>query len=256
MKLYAIREVSEITGIKPVTLRAWQRRYGLIQPQRKESGHRLYTEENIEKIKLIQRWLAKGIAIGKVKALIESGEDIGSSPDSAVLTESEDLLIALSALNRGRAESVVSTVLKEYPLNIVMEQFFYPVLESLERVKASQRSLQKALLQSLMISKATSILEAENRAFKKLKALVINLDETGSLPAWMSAIELSDRGYSISFLDGVDDISGLTEMTDISRYDLIYLFSNSGLPAKTEQSILALRAKTEVDIETSALVNA
>lgn len=31
-KRYAIREVAEITGVKPVTLRAWQRRYNLVQP--------------------------------------------------------------------------------------------------------------------------------------------------------------------------------------------------------------------------------
>ncbi|MCG6506952.1 MerR family transcriptional regulator, partial [Vibrio parahaemolyticus] len=45
-KLYAIREVSEITGVKPVTLRAWQRRYNLVQPQRTAKGHRLYTDHD------------------------------------------------------------------------------------------------------------------------------------------------------------------------------------------------------------------
>ena len=53
-KLYAIREVSELTGVKPVTLRAWQRRYNLVQPQRTEKGHRLYTDQDIALIKLIQ----------------------------------------------------------------------------------------------------------------------------------------------------------------------------------------------------------
>ena len=44
-KLYAIRDVSDLTGVKPVTLRAWQRRYNLIQPQRTEKGHRLYANK-------------------------------------------------------------------------------------------------------------------------------------------------------------------------------------------------------------------
>ena len=38
---YPIREVSRLTGVNAVTLRAWQRRYGLVQPARTEKGHRL-----------------------------------------------------------------------------------------------------------------------------------------------------------------------------------------------------------------------
>lgn len=73
-KLYAIREISEITGVKPVTLRAWQRRYSLVQPQRTEKGHRLYTDEHIALIGEIQGWLSKGVPIGKVKDVLESNE--------------------------------------------------------------------------------------------------------------------------------------------------------------------------------------
>lgn len=36
--LYPIREVARLTGINPVTLRAWERRYGLIEPKRTEVG--------------------------------------------------------------------------------------------------------------------------------------------------------------------------------------------------------------------------
>ena len=38
--LYPIREVSRLTGVNSVTLRAWERRYGLIRPQRTPKGHR------------------------------------------------------------------------------------------------------------------------------------------------------------------------------------------------------------------------
>ncbi len=38
MAFYSIGEVAERCGINPVTLRAWQRRYGLLKPQRSEAG--------------------------------------------------------------------------------------------------------------------------------------------------------------------------------------------------------------------------
>ena len=42
-----IREVARQTGVNAVTLRAWERRYGLIVPQRTPKGHRLYSAEHV-----------------------------------------------------------------------------------------------------------------------------------------------------------------------------------------------------------------
>ncbi len=66
--LYPIREVSNLTGVNAITLRAWERRYGLIEPVRTEGGHRLYTLENIERIKAAVKLTEGGIPIGQVKA--------------------------------------------------------------------------------------------------------------------------------------------------------------------------------------------
>ena len=41
---YNIKAVSNILGIQPSTLRAWERRYHIIAPKRNHAGHRLYTE--------------------------------------------------------------------------------------------------------------------------------------------------------------------------------------------------------------------
>lgn len=72
MAYYSIGDVAERCGINPVTLRAWQRRYGLLKPQRSEGGHRLFDEEDIQRIEEIKRWISSGTPVGKVKALLET----------------------------------------------------------------------------------------------------------------------------------------------------------------------------------------
>lgn len=72
--LYPIRTVSALTGVNPVTLRAWERRYGLIRPQRTPKGHRLYTEADIDRIQHILELLDQGIPIGQTRRLIDSEE--------------------------------------------------------------------------------------------------------------------------------------------------------------------------------------
>ena len=72
-QLLPIREVVRLTGVNPVTLRAWERRYGLIQPLRTEGGHRLYSPADVEAIRSILTWTERGVAVSKVAQLLERG---------------------------------------------------------------------------------------------------------------------------------------------------------------------------------------
>ena len=87
MAYYSIGEVAERCGINPVTLRAWQRRYGLLKPQRSEGGHRQFDEEDVQRIEEIKRWIDRGVSVGKVKALLEGQQP--ESHDAAVLLQEE-----------------------------------------------------------------------------------------------------------------------------------------------------------------------
>ncbi|MGB5177623.1 MAG: MerR family transcriptional regulator, partial [Gammaproteobacteria bacterium] len=69
--LLPIRTVSILTGVNSVTLRAWERRYGLIIPQRTPKGHRLYTNQDVERINRIVELLNQGISVGHVKPLLD-----------------------------------------------------------------------------------------------------------------------------------------------------------------------------------------
>jgi DNA-binding transcriptional MerR regulator len=83
--LFPIREVSRLTGVNAVTLRAWERRYGLIQPTRTESGHRLYSQADIEQVRNILGWLERGVAVSKVGSILARGQAVAQavvSPDS------------------------------------------------------------------------------------------------------------------------------------------------------------------------------
>ena len=63
--LYPIRTVAAITGVNPVTLRAWESRYGLVRPRRTAKGHRLYSNREIDVINETLALLDKGVAISQ-----------------------------------------------------------------------------------------------------------------------------------------------------------------------------------------------
>ena len=75
-----IREVARQTGVNAVTLRAWERRYGLIVPHRTPKGHRLYSGYHVLRVMNILTWLNRGVSVSQVKHLIDSRQPDASVP--------------------------------------------------------------------------------------------------------------------------------------------------------------------------------
>ncbi|WP_076589554.1 MerR family transcriptional regulator [Vibrio ostreicida] len=231
MKKYAIREISDLTGVKPVTLRAWQRRYSLIEPERTEKGHRLYSEQHLQRINDIQSWLNKGVSIGKVKSLLEGGESVQETMVASplYLEDVESVLEALANLNKGRAETLIHSVMKEYPLNVVETQFIQPILNALSLVRQNLRSIPLGLFNTLMFNKLNSIIEAENKAAREGKCLFISFEGQADLGARLAALRLVEEGQNMTLIDGVDDLSGLVTHPRVREFSMISVYSDHSI---------------------------
>src|SRR5215210_4253986 len=70
--IYNLKAVVQETGLKPDTLRAWERRYGLPEPQRTDSGHRLYSQNDINMLKWLGLRQAEGMSISRAVELWRS----------------------------------------------------------------------------------------------------------------------------------------------------------------------------------------
>ncbi len=57
---YSIGEFARLCGINATTLRARQRRYGLLKPLRTDGGHRLYSDDDVQQALKILDWVKKG----------------------------------------------------------------------------------------------------------------------------------------------------------------------------------------------------
>jgi DNA-binding transcriptional MerR regulator/methylmalonyl-CoA mutase cobalamin-binding subunit len=67
-KGYPIRAVAQLTGLSVDTLRAWERRYKAVSPQRQGRG-RVYNEGDIERLTLLKNAVDRGHSIGRIAAL-------------------------------------------------------------------------------------------------------------------------------------------------------------------------------------------
>lgn len=149
---YSIQAVSERCGVNPVTLRAWERRYGLLKPSRTAKGHRRYSEAQLARVQSVVQWLEKGVPIRQVEALLSSAtgsEDVTAEP---VWQEArEQALAALETLNMRRLEQQLNGLIADYGHARVIAEFSDPLREQL--ALSPSLSMQAALLHSLLTQK-------------------------------------------------------------------------------------------------------
>ncbi len=138
-ELFPIREVSRLTGVNPVTLRAWERRYGLIQPTRTESGHRLYSMADVEAVRSILAWTERGVAVSKVGSILSrtAATRAAAPPEQqeAVAGEwgewQEQVQRAVSSFDDNRLDQVYGQIFSTYPLPIVFQEVLLPLWQRL-----------------------------------------------------------------------------------------------------------------------------
>lgn len=83
---YNLKAVVRETGLKPDTLRAWERRYCVPAPQRTDSGHRLYSQHDIDTLKWLLVRQNEGMSISRAVELWHRLESEGIDPlDAAVM---------------------------------------------------------------------------------------------------------------------------------------------------------------------------
>ncbi|MBX3013588.1 MAG: MerR family transcriptional regulator [Caldilineaceae bacterium] len=84
---FNLKAVVQETGLKPDTLRAWERRYGLPEPQRTDSGHRLYSQKDIQLLKWLIARQEEGMSISRAVELWRRLDAEGSNPQQAITPE-------------------------------------------------------------------------------------------------------------------------------------------------------------------------
>lgn len=128
---YPIRTVCALTGLNPITLRAWERRYGFIKPTRTPGGQRMYTQEHVDKINRALAMLERGASIGSAaRALRGTAATDATDVWTALRTQ---IISAIVRFDEQALDSIYESALALQPIEAVTRKLLVPVLEELGR---------------------------------------------------------------------------------------------------------------------------
>lgn len=204
MAIYTISEFVEQCGITPATLRAWQRRYGLLQPQRTPGGHRLYNDEDLKQVQRILVWLKKGVSIGQVKQLL-AGSAHNDTPGDNWRQLQEKMLAHLQQGQLSALRNLIYETGREYPRAALVDNVLRPLRMRLSSNHAAVRTLREILDGQIMGYSAFCL--QGNRRRRGQDAFLAGWHLRDHTEVWLEALKRSTAAFRFDVLGAsLDDI--------------------------------------------------
>jgi MerR family transcriptional regulator, light-induced transcriptional regulator len=131
-RFFPISRVSEATGVPTVTLRAWERRYNFLKPERTASGHRLYSEEHISLVKRVTSLIDSGMTVSRVDDMLaaESREHNGVSGQDWTATQKQ-LFDAVCEFDEPRLNQLYENLLTLFSDATITREVVIPLMQRL-----------------------------------------------------------------------------------------------------------------------------
>lgn len=126
-----MRTIASLTGVNPITLRAWERRYGLVQPLRTPKGHRLYTHEQVEQIRRVLALVKRGVPISRVREVLDAERQRGAAPQGPWGGYLERMAAATARFDEAELDRVYDEALSLQPIDRVTRGLLLPLLARL-----------------------------------------------------------------------------------------------------------------------------
>ncbi|WP_367255892.1 MerR family transcriptional regulator [Pseudomonas sp. stari2] len=252
-ELFPIREVARLTGVNPVTLRAWERRYGLIQPTRTESGHRLYSMTDIERVRSIVDWIDRGVAVSKIGRILAKTEPMkvlapfisDDSVQTDYLQWQEQVRHAVGSFDDQALDQLYGQIFSSYALPVVFQDILMPLwLQMLQRQDAFGQTSEWLFFDGFLRAKVLQRI-VMLRGSQPRKVIVSALaGQCRELELLVAALFLSGNDAGVRVLTTGQPFDELTLVCEKTRPQALVLFSNHAptaeLPRRLNRLALSL----------------
>jgi DNA-binding transcriptional MerR regulator len=234
-ELFPIREVSRLTGVNPVTLRAWERRYGLIVPTRTESGHRLYSQADVDNIRSITHWIERGVAVSKVGKILAGAQSLGARERSlhSVIDAAEQqtwqtqVRQAVNDFDESRLDQLYGQIFSTYPLPVVFEELLMPVWhEFAARHQALGQVSEWLFFDSFLRARALQRVQLARHSASQRVVLAAMPDACRELELWVAGMLLGSADIAVSVLAPGQPLEELNLVCNKMQPQALVLFSS------------------------------
>jgi DNA-binding transcriptional MerR regulator len=230
MANYSIRDLERLTGIKAHTIRIWEKRYGLIEPERTSTNIRAYCDAELKKLLNISILNRNGFKISKIARLSqeEIAENITHLTQYSTDTESylENLAIAMIDLDEARFEKILSRAIIQLGFEDTVIRILNPffirigIMWQTGSINPSQEHFVSNLVrQKIMVAIDSQVARESNHS--KIFLLFLPEGEMHELSLLFANYLIRRRGHHVIYLGQNVPMTDLVEINKIKPFDYL-----------------------------------
>jgi DNA-binding transcriptional MerR regulator/methylmalonyl-CoA mutase cobalamin-binding subunit len=207
--MYTIKAVAQATGLTVETLRAWERRYGIVEPGRDAGGRRVYRAEDVLRLRRLREATERGHPIGRLAGLSDDAL-------ASILDESSDrrtraasnafvarILEAAQRFRTAECEQALTLAIAMLSPQQLVSEVLQPLLREVgERWHRGELAISQERLVTTVVRRHVGLmLDAYDRGARRAAILFATMPgERHELGLLMSAMVCASRGFKVHYL--------------------------------------------------------
>lgn len=246
---FTIKIVASQTGIRPVTLRAWERRHEVLNPHRADNRYRLYSERDVAILRWLKNRVDEGISISNAVSELRSmtnnniwPEAIPKAPtqqpglnETPPAHYSHQLYQALIKHDENRASDLLREVHSIFDLMTVCSDVLVPTLHEIGEawyrgeIRVTTEHFASAYLRGKLLSLLQAYPSRRSAPLLLIGCAPMEQHELGSL---MLAVLLRSAGYRVEYLGPDIPIEDLADYASYEMPAMVILAASSEYSAR------------------------
>nr|WP_321451089.1 MerR family transcriptional regulator [uncultured Carboxylicivirga sp.] len=256
MAVYSIKDLEKISGIKAHTIRIWERRYKLVEPQRTSTNIRLYNDDDLKRLLNVSILNQNGYKISKIAEMSQAelrNKVLDLCVDSGNIdVQIESLMVAMLELNEAKFSSVLTNTILQLGFESTVESILFPFLERIGVLwqAGTITPAQEHFISNLIRQKLIVAIDKEMESFvsKSDKSIVFFLPENELHEIGLLFYSLIARkeGYNVIYLGASVPIDDLKVIMGARKVDVLFTsFVSANSKEELEQTLVELGEAVE-----------
>jgi DNA-binding transcriptional MerR regulator len=246
LNVFSIRDLENFSGIKAHTIRIWEKRYKILEPDRTDSNIRTYSEAELKKILNVAYLNRNGLKISKIARL---NEDELTQQVMTVSSKHDDrnqdfqpgkILMSAIRFNEDLFKEALLPFIKFQGIEEAYSKYFSPLLEKVRILwqtgslsRAQEQFVRNTIRQIIIVE--DNLLERVPGKSKPSIAMINTSDNMTDNNFLFYKYVLKKRGFDVIFTGGILPASEVIEIHKIKAFE--YLVVNSSAFDFTEKKI-------------------
>jgi DNA-binding transcriptional MerR regulator len=231
-----IGELGRRVGVSEHVLRAWERRYGLLRPERSPGGYRLYSAADERRIRRMQAYLTAGLSAAEAAQAALSEERAGPpqgrggpAADGGVADPAHDLADCLGRLDEPGAQAALDRLFAGYTTEAVLRDTLLPYLHDLgDRWERGQATIaDEHFASNLLRGRLAGLARGWGHGHGPCAILACPPGEQHDLGLLMFGIVLHRCGWRVEYLGASTPIAELARTARQAHADIVVLAAAS-----------------------------